>query len=586
MPLKIGFKKTSAIKDAGAKSEAQEKAKDRKVILIAENDLFLAELLTQRFLKDGYEVVKTDSSGALLGLIKKSDPKVLLLGAPKLDDKDSLEILKKVRASYDKKSLPIVILSHSESDEDAGKSSELGANLFLAEAYTEIPQIIEAVKNIAGAAVKPIEQAKEEGHENISGTMSVDSAESYKTTIKLKAQIEKALVSSTELSLISLVDNLIEYAFYARASDIHIDPSDDKMMARLRIDGVMHDAFVFPKKSQLAIITRIKVLAGMRTDEHQMAQDGRFKAQIKDGSIDIRVSIAPTYYGENCVMRILAEQAQKLSLETLGFSAEDIKKVNRAIGKPYGMILATGPTGSGKTTTLYTILKKLNTKEVSIITIEDPIEYSIKGIDQVQVNEKTGLTFAHGLRFILRQDPNIIMVGEIRDDETANIAINAAMTGHLLLSTLHANDAATALPRLIDMRVEPFLISSTVNIIIGQRLVRQLCVNCRVKKELDDAEIQNLKEFFPENLLKAGAVFYTHKGCDKCGGTGYIGRIGIHEVLEMSDEVRELIMKHANSSEIKIAALKNGMVPMLEDGFKKAEQGITTLEEVLRVFHE
>ncbi len=588
MPPKTDLAKKATPEDEKNPPNVTERPEMGKVVLIAESDLFLGELLAGRLAKDGYGIAKTGEGDSIIGLIKKSNPKVLILSAPTIGEKDSFDILKKIRASYDKTLLPIIVLSHSESEEDEKKSLELGADLFLAEAYTEIPQIVEAVKNMIGPAEKPAESGAAEESEHGAAASPFDSAQNYKTTSKLKAQIEKALVSPTELSLINLVDDLIEYAFFARASDIHIDPSDDKMIVRLRIDGVMHDAFQIPKKSQLAIITRIKVLAGMRTDEHQMAQDGRFKARIQNsgGAVDVRVSIAPTYYGENCVMRILAEQSQKLSLDTLGFSPEDIKKVSRAAEKPYGMILATGPTGSGKTTTLYTILKKLNTKEVSIITIEDPIEYSIKGLDQVQVNEKTGLTFAHGLRFILRQDPDIIMVGEIRDNETANIAVNAAMTGHLLLSTLHANDAATALPRLIDMQVEPFLISSTINIVIGQRLVRQICMSCRVKKELTEAEIQNLKEFFPENLLKKGAVFYTHKGCDKCGETGYMGRIGIHEVLEITDSVRELIMKHANSSEVKAAAIKGGMVTMLEDGFRKAEAGITTLEEVLRVFHE
>ena len=356
---------------------------------------------------------------------------------------------------------------------------------------------------------------------------------------------------------------------------------------RFRIDGVLHDNFVFPKESQSEIITRIKILSGMRTDEHQAAQDGRFKVTIAGHTyVDVRVSIAPTYYGENCVMRLLAEQSQEFTLEVLGFSKLNIEQVVRAITKPYGMILATGPTGSGKTTTLYTILKRLNTKDVSIITIEDPIEYSIEGIDQIQVNARTGLTFAQGLRFILRQDPNIIMVGEIRDDETASISVNAAMTGHLLLSTLHTNDASVTLPRLLDMGVEPFLIASTINIAIGQRLVRTICLECKVEKQFTASEVQALKDLVPSKFLDSRHDLFMGVGCKKCDGSGFRGRIGIHEVLEINDTIREMIMKRANAAEIKAAAIRNGMVPMMEDGLEKVARGITTIEEILRVFHE
>lgn len=392
---------------------------------------------------------------------------------------------------------------------------------------------------------------------------------------------------ASTLSVIKLVEAMINEAYNLRASDIHIEPEEKQLRVRIRIDGVLHDVYLFPKEIHDEVIARIKVLTGLRTDEHQVAQDGRFKAPIENvGYVDVRVSIAPTYYGENAVLRILAEQAQEFNLENLGFSEEDFKKINRAMKKPYGLILACGPTGSGKTTTLYAILKKLNTRNVAIITIEDPIEYSLAGVDQIQVNERTGLTFAHGLRFILRQDPNIIMVGEIRDVETASIAVNAAMTGHLLLSSVHSNDAPTAIPRLLDLKVEPFLLTSTVNIIIGQRLVRVICSECKVPKKMTDAEFENLKEFIPETLLGNHRSFYVGKGCAACGHTGFRSRIGIHEILEIIPEIRDLIMQHANASEIKAAAVKSGMTTMLEDGFKKALAGITTIEEVLRVFHE
>ena len=414
-----------------------------------------------------------------------------------------------------------------------------------------------------------------------------------KIIVMAQTTVEQELQRADDgISIIALVDALLEQAYISRASDIHIDPEEKRLRIRLRIDGVLHDSFIFPKEIQSEVITRIKVLSGLRTDEHQAAQDGRFRTITKDKTpIDIRISITPTYYGENAALRLLVEKGEKFTLESLGFSEKDLEKIMKAIKKPYGMILCTGPTGSGKTTTLYTILKILNTKEISIITIEDPIEYSIEGIDQIQVNSRTSLTFANGLRSILRQDPNIIMVGEIRDDETAAIAVNAALTGHLLLSTLHTNDAATTLPRLLDMKVEPFLIASTINIAIGQRLVRRICSDCKIKKSLKDINELGKKtiteiEFKSLNESFGDKPFYQGKGCNKCDGSGYFGRIGIHEVLEIDDNIRKAIINKADASEIQRLAIKNGMTPMLDDGFQKALAGITTIEEILRVIHE
>lgn len=388
-------------------------------------------------------------------------------------------------------------------------------------------------------------------------------------------------------SIIKIVDALVIQAFFARSSDVHLDPEEKQLRMRFRIDGVLHDVYAFPKELHQEIITRIKVLSGLRTDEHQSAQDGRMRILIPENPpVDVRVSITPTYFGENCVMRLLISHSDDFTLRNLGWSEHNLEVVERARKKPYGLLLATGPTGSGKTTTLYMILKELNKPEVSIITIEDPIEYSLNGIDQIQVNAKTGLTFANGLRSILRQDPNVVMVGEIRDGETANIAVNAAMTGHLVLSTLHTNDAPTTLPRLLDLGVEPFLIASTLNIAVGQRLVRTICTDCKVKKELTEEQLVSLREAFPAELLATQKTFYRGEGCPRCSGSGYRGRIGIHEVLEMNEEVRQLVMKRANADEIKRAAIRAGMVPMLVDGFYKAQKGLTTLEEILRVFHE
>ncbi len=397
---------------------------------------------------------------------------------------------------------------------------------------------------------------------------------------------QELLKQENEISIIKLVDALIQYAYESRASDIHIDPSEKDVNIRLRIDGIMYHTFTFPKAIQPEIISRLKVLAGLRTDEHQAAQDGRIKFKTRDGkSFDIRVSLVPTYHEENAVLRLLVEQGQLFTLDTVGFSERDLRVVKKGIARPYGMILATGPTGSGKTTTLYTILKELNKPSVSIITIEDPIEFSLENVDQIQVNAQTGLTFANGLRAILRQDPNIVMVGEIRDEETAGIAVNAALTGHLLLSTLHTNDAATTLPRLLDMNIEPFLIASTVNVAIGQRLIRTICPHCKTPRPTTPEELELFKINLPAGTPIPQKIFYG-KGCEECEGSGYVGRMPIHEVLEVTDAIRVAIIARASAAEIKKIAIKEGMTTILQDGFKKVAEGITTVEDILRVAHE
>jgi type II secretory ATPase GspE/PulE/Tfp pilus assembly ATPase PilB-like protein len=405
----------------------------------------------------------------------------------------------------------------------------------------------------------------------------------------LKTEIQRQVTLPLErVSVVKLVDLLVEFAYIARASDIHIHPEEDGVRVRYRIDGLLRDLSDkerIDRTLHQEIISRIKVMSGLRTDEHMAPQDGRFRVNLPEvGDVDVRVSILPTYYGENAVMRVLAE-SHTYDLKSLGFSDADLGRVEYAIKKPYGMILANGPTGSGKTTTLYTILKQLNDPVTSIITIEDPIEYSLSGTTQIQVNAATGLTFGAGLRSILRQDPNIVMVGEIRDEETAGIAVNAALTGHLVLSTLHTNDSATTFPRLMDMGVPSFLVASTVNVAMGQRLVRKLCEKCKKVRKLSNAEVKSLSEVIPDEEV-VGKTFYRGDGCPNCGNTGYLGRLGIREVLEINSEVRALIMQRASAQEIKDAAVRNGMTTMLVDGVRKAAGGLTTIEEVLRIIHE
>jgi type IV pilus assembly protein PilB len=417
---------------------------------------------------------------------------------------------------------------------------------------------------------------------------------------------ENAEALAAGLPIIRIVDTLLKHAILQSASDIHIEPDDKEVHVRYRIDGVLHETMTLPKDTAAGIVARIKVLSNLKLDEHRIPQDGRFKIEKDDYKISFRVSLLPVFDGEKVVMRLLDEGAKGLTLEKMGLSGKALESVHREIKKPNGMILVTGPTGSGKTTTLYTIMDILNTAEVNISTVEDPVEYRMPRVNQTQINPKVGMTFAAGLRSLLRQDPDIIMVGEIRDAETLEIALNAAMTGHLVLSTLHTNSAAAALPRMLDMGAEPFLIASTANVIVAQRLVRKLCVDCRKSYQLDEKQVASLARSYdidalfvtmqknPEIAKIIGnakslkdATFYAIGGCDQCGGEGYRGRLGIYEVLEMETNIRKLVTHAATSEEIETTARKeNGMYTMVEDGFLKAVQGVTTLEEIMRVTTE
>jgi len=413
--------------------------------------------------------------------------------------------------------------------------------------------------------------------------------ESIRASLKIKAlTLEEA---AAQVPIVAIVDNFLSYAASIKASDIHLEALEDNILVRYRIDGVLREIIRIPKEIQSAIIARIKILSGLKVDERLRPQDGRIRYKIGQQILDIRVSTIPTFYGEKVAMRLLPATQKPLSLEEIGMWEDTRKIILENIKKSYGMVLVCGPTGCGKTTTLYSILNILNQPEVNITTIEDPIEYAIKYINQIQVNPLADLTFANGLRSILRQDPNIIMVGEIRDTETAAISVNAALTGHLLLSSLHTNDAPTAIPRLIDLEVPPFLVAAVANAVVSQRLVRKICMNCiesyEPEPELIELIEKQLKLINPQAEIKIPKVFYRGHGCSVCGGSGYKERIGIFEILNITEEIRKAIINPDFSLDtLRALAKKQGMITMFEDGLRKAQVGITTIEEVLRVTRE
>lgn len=461
------------------------------------------------------------------------------------------------------------------------------------------------------------------------GNVSTELTKVLTSEEEAEAEGNDELVSEEDLAedspIAQTVNLIIEYAVKSGASDIHIEPRDASVIVRYRVDGVLKEANKLPKKVHNALVSRIKILSNLKIDERRAPQDGRFKIQIGSGVYALRVSTLPINEGEKVVMRILSESSKAATLEELGYWGRSLKDINSAIVQPHGMILVTGPTGSGKSTSLFSILSLLNRPTVNISTIEDPVEYKITGANQTQVNPKAGMTFASGLRALLRQDPNIIMVGEIRDSETADLGVQAALTGHLVFATLHTNNAATCLPRLLDMGIEPFLIASTVRAVVGQRLVRRLCIECREKHAPDQNELKKIADIFgvdnasqlkrihelekealeggigKSNIgksknstsdLSSSPTKITHiwkahqEGCDSCNQTGYKGRIGIYEVLANSSDVQKLIVANSTSDQIQDSAISGGMITMQLDGFIKALRGQTSIEEILRVTAE
>lgn len=390
-----------------------------------------------------------------------------------------------------------------------------------------------------------------------------------------------------EAPIAKIVSTTLEFALKSRASDIHIEAEELKTRVRYRIDGILHEKLTLPKSIHDALVSRIKILAGMKIDERRIPQDGRFNFKLGKEEVDLRVSTLPTVNGEKVVIRLLKKTGGIPALTELGLRGPQYKDLEDAILKPYGIILVTGPTGSGKTTTLYSVLSRLNKPTVNIITLEDPVEYKILGINQVQINPQAGLTFATGLRSFLRQDPNIILVGEIRDKETTQLAIQAALTGHLVFSTLHTNDASTSVPRLIDLGGEPFLIASVLNASLAQRIVRKVCESCKELYTPDPTVVANIKEvlgdLFPNTANEKVLKLARGKGCKECGDSGYYGRIAIFEVLKISPAINKMIIQHSTSKDIEKQGRQEGLILMKQDGYLKALDGITTIEEVLRV---
>lgn len=414
-------------------------------------------------------------------------------------------------------------------------------------------------------------------------------SENVEQSLSLSGE-EDVVKSATAVPIVSILDNVIDHAVSLNTSDIHFEPLDKELLVRFRIDGIMQEIVSLPQQIAPVLVARVKILAGMQIDEHRTPQDGRFRFDMDDGgSIDVRVNIMPVFHGEKVEMRILKGSARPLTLKDLGVSDEGTTILFNEIKKPHGMVLVTGPTGHGKTTTLYAVLQILNTPSVNITTIEDPIEYEFPRVNQTQVNLKAGITFANGLRALLRQNPDIIMIGEIRDNETVEISIHAALTGHLVLSSLHTNDATSALPRLLDMGAPAFLLSSTINLVIAQRLVRRICASCTESYKASPEIVRLIKAQMELSGNLTGNVpdtLYRGRGCKVCGNSGFQGQIGIFEFFTITDAIREYILREATVLEVRKKAIQDGMTTMFEDGLDKVERGVTTIEEILRVVKE
>ena len=448
-------------------------------------------------------------------------------------------------------------------------------------------EAIEFVKRQTGCEIEPYFARSEDISKALGQykkNLKSDFEKIISENVKKVAPGESLEKAAEDVPVVKILNTISEYAVALRASDIHIESQAESVVIRFRIDGVLRDMFKFQKGIEEALVARIKILSNLKIDEHRIPQDGRHKFNVDDEAIALRISIIPGFYGENVVMRILRETNRPLSLEELGITGHGLMILRENCMKPHGMILVTGPTGSGKTTTLYSIMNILNTAEVKMCTIEDPIEYGMNRVTQIQVNSKTGLTFAAGLRALMRHDPDNIMVGEIRDEETAEIAIHAALTGHLVLSTLHTNTAAGAVPRLLDMGAAAFLLASTLNVVVAQRLVRKICPSCITKYTPDERIVKKISKELGDGYDKL--KFYKGKGCNDCNHKGYLGRVGIYEIMPITEKLRQIIVQKPTTEQLFKEAVSEGMITMMRDGMDKIAAGLTTIEEVFRVANE
>lgn len=473
--------------------------------------------------------------------------------------------------------------------------SEKGSELSVAFANPADLEAIEFVEAKSGKKIKvfiaPAEEISRAIGERYSQNLAMEVTAALKDTTRPAEDVKTMDIAKMgevirREPIAKIVSTILEFAIRYRASDVHIEPEEDKTRVRYRIDGILHEKLILPKSVHDALISRIKVLTDMKIDEKRIPQDGRFNFKADNQEVDLRVSTLPTVHGEKIVMRLLKKSGGVPTMPELGLRGHALKNLEDAILRPHGIILICGPTGSGKTTSLYSILSKINTNKVNIVTLEDPVEYKIAGVNQVQINPAAGLTFASGLRSFLRQDPNIIMVGEIRDRETADLAVQASLTGHLVFSTIHTKSASQALPRLLDMGAEPFLLASTITAIVAQRICRRICNACKETFKPDPKVIAETKEVLG-NLYPYKSdeelVFSRGKGCPECNDTGYLGRIGIFEVLSVTEKVARQIIAQAVAIDIEKIAVSEGMITMKQDGYLKVIEGVTTIEEVLRV---
>ncbi len=532
------------------------------------SDLRLGEILKAK--GEASEVVLAEAMATQSGMEYVADPKVKT---------SALHLLTTVPIGYAKENLAVPL----EID---------GQTIRLAIVDPSNNQILNDLSVLTGCRIIPclaepdkLIAAINQGYETISGDGNSPISDIGQDDLALDSeiQIEDLLDTNDEAPIIRFVNSLITQAYRQRASDIHIEPFESDVVVRYRVDGILYEVQRPPYRALANITSRLKIMANLDIAEKRLPQDGRFSVRIAGKQADVRVSTLPTAFGERVVLRLLDKSSGVLGLADIGVEADMLPQIEKMINKSHGIFLVTGPTGAGKTTTLYSALSAIDSRKQNIITVEDPIEYQLTGVGQIQVNSKIDLTFAQGLRSILRQDPDVIMVGEIRDGETAKIAVQAALTGHLVFSTLHTNDSAGALARLVEMGVEPFLAASALVGVLAQRLVRTICPHCRISYQPDE---KLLSELFDETVVPEDAIFYRGRGCDQCMDVGYLGRTGLYELLEVTDDIRHLVTSNADAAVIRRQALKQGMHPLRQAGLEKVLAGLTTVEEILRVTQE